>query len=268
LRSEIESGNVEKLNRELNLLEKDVKITSDFKKTRQSLINFQKNLKNISLSKQNRQVIYAKIQKLFDLLFKRQKENREKYERECKVNFDNVQGKLNSLDYEVNNSTNWKEIRNKLKTVQSSLKGQKFLKDQRELIWNRINSYFEKVGNRQTKQQEQYRKKCKENESYLNPKIEKCVSLSYNSTEWRDSREYLKSVQSEMKELKLDNTVRQPFYRRLQESFDRLHKRQDAEYKRYEDESNTNYSKISSKVRELSNSISYSDGKNLKDLRA
>jgi len=267
IKTEIEQDNIKILSNQYSILEKEVKKTSDFKETRQSLITFQKSLKDFYLSKDNRTIYFNKIQKLFDLLFKRQNESKKKYESECKKNFDTFQKKLISLDYQVNNSTDWKDLRKNLKLIQSDLKGLKLLKNQRDILWKKINHYFEIVNNRQNKLHEEYKEKCKKNELYLNPKIERCVSLSYNSKDWKYVRTLLKQVQSEIKKTKLDKTVRQSFFTRLQESFERLHNRQNAEYKKYEEESNTNYLRISSQVRDLSNSIFYSNENNLKELR-
>ena len=151
--------------------------------------------------------------------------------------------------------------------MQNSTKDLKFLKEQREIVWKRTNVFFEIVSNRQTKIQESYRKECEKNDSYLTTQIDRCVSLSYNSTNWKYSRDFFKTIQSEMKDLKLEKESRQKHYNRLQESFERLNSRQNEEKRRYDEKSNSNYARLDAKISDILNSIYYSDGDNLKSLR-
>lgn len=267
IKAEIENKNFSKLENQLDSLENEVRKTTDFKKTREELKNFQQNLKNYCLEKNKREIIFKQVQSLFDTLFKRQKEQNEKYESECKRNFETIQRTLNELDYHVSNSTNWKEVKEKIKDIQTKIKELKFNKEQREIIYKRINSYFEKINTRQTKANEEYRKECEKNENYISRKADECSSLSYNSTNWKNAREYIFSVMKEMKDLKLSKDSRQKIYNRIQESLERLNKRQNEEKRKYDEKCNSNYSSFISKVRDFKNSISYSDGSNAKELR-
>lgn len=117
---------------------------SNFTTARQTLINIQKELKELTLSKSQRDELFGKIREVFNGLNDQQDENREEFENESNTNFAKLEIKVNEALMNVEYSNDFRDIREGLLTVQDETKILKLKRNQRNDLLTKIRLGFEK----------------------------------------------------------------------------------------------------------------------------
>lgn len=253
-------GNFVKLESKIRDLSSRLSYSKEFKDLREKAKGIQQELKSTKvLKKENRAVLWNKINGIFETLHIKQKQDHEIYERECLKNYKNLKTKVIRCSSLADSSTDWKETRAHLKKVQGEFKGLKMKKEQRQELFDKLNKAFDTLWSRQKKDKDRYENECQRNYTSLRSKVSDCESKSRTATDWRDTREYFKKVQGEFKGIKLKRDQRQELFERMNKAFETLGHRQTKERDRYESECRSNYNRMNPRVREAFNKASYSD---------
>lgn len=197
--------------------------------------------------------------------FYKKQEEREKYNKECDSNHRSLSSKVRSCESIARSSTDWKETREKLKSVSLEIKEAKLKKEQRNELREKLNGAFDELSRRQQKEREQYENECNRNYSNLHSKVAHCISISGSSKNFKETREELKDVQSQFKGKKLKKEQREELFKLMQKAFNTLSVRQDEDRKKYERECESNYIRMDSKVRDAVSLAVYSN--DFKDAR-
>lgn len=127
---------------------------SNFTTARQTLINVQKDLKSLVLSKSQRDELFGKIREVFNSLNEQQDENREEFEKEANSNFVRVEIKVNEALMNVEYSNDFRDIREGLLTVQDEVKIIKLKRNQRNELLAKIREGFEKFDKKRNEYNE------------------------------------------------------------------------------------------------------------------
>lgn len=255
------------IEQKIEKLESDFRYSDNLKDIRENLKTLQKELSQAYMQKEKKNNLFERLNMLFDSLNKKQTSQREEYEKETTKNYDMVSREIISIKQIISETTQWSETRNKLKSIQVGIKNLKFKKDQREKIWSDLNDLFTALNNRQERANLEYKKACETNISIIDKYIERCISLSYDTDNWNEARNYFKETQNIIKTSTLNKDKRQQYFEKLQECFNRLNSKQTEERNKYVEECYQNYCTLEIQLKRCAEKVSYGDDENLKEIR-
>lgn len=118
-------------------------VNDNFKEARETLISAQGAIKNTRLRKEQRDELYAAIRSVFEEVNSKQSEDREKYEKECSENYSKLKTKVEEAFVDVENTGDFRLIREGLIAVQNEIRILKLTKDQRTELFTRLRGAFE-----------------------------------------------------------------------------------------------------------------------------
>ncbi len=156
-----------------------------------------------------------------------------------------IAGEIEKCLVEVETATYLKDARNKLLDVKNKVNTMFLLYDQhREELNNKIQSGFDVINSRLTKSKKQYELKSQENIQRIKPEIENVIKYSKETTNFKDAREKLIRIQSEVRNTTLRKHDKDVFFKDIRNAFDELRIRQDEEREQYEMECSENFFRL------------------------
>lgn len=181
---------------------------TNFATARQTLISLQKELKDLVLSKSQRDELFGRIREVFNGLNDMQDENREEFEAEANTNFAKIEIKVNEALMNVEYSYDFKDIREGLLTVQDEAKILKLKRNQRNELMAKIREGFEKFDKKRNEylnnKKEEKRKKLNSILENLNQKLVRLneqISEEEKAIEGQENSEDLKRKLTEKQEI-------------------------------------------------------------------
>lgn len=201
--------------------------TDKFGKARERLIKAQDEIKGQKLKRDQRDELYEMIRESFNRLNKRQEEDREIFEKEAKINYENLRKIVNEACKFAEDTSDFKEARDALINAQSTIKGMKLKRDQRDELYSDIRKVFNLVNERQEKDREQFEIESKENYEKLIQKVEDAFKLVEESNDLNSIRDNLITIQSEVKILKLKRSQRNELFAKIREAFSKFDKKKE-----------------------------------------
>lgn len=144
--------------------------TDNFKEARETLITAQGAIKGLKLKREQRDELYAAIRTVFEDLNSRQSDDREHYEKECTDNYSRLKSKVEETFVDIENTSDFRLIRDNLIAVQSEVKVLKLKKEHRNELFARIREAFAIFD---TKKKDYFSKRKEE-------KAEKLVAIQAN----------------------------------------------------------------------------------------
>lgn len=198
---------------------KFAKESTNFAKAREKLIEAQSHIKGKKLKRDQREELYQIIRENFEELNLRQNEEREQFEEETKVNYNNLR-KLVDDAVEFAKSTNdFKQARDQLMNAQAAIKDLKLKRNQRDELYGNIREVFSSLNNKQSEEREEFESEAQSNYELLTKKVNDAFEQVYGLTDFKMIRETLISVQGEVKILKLKKNHRNELFSRIREAF-------------------------------------------------
>jgi hypothetical protein len=171
---------------------------SNFATARQTLINLQKELKEIVLSRGQRDEFFGKIREVFTSLNEQQDENREEFDNESNQNYAKLEIKVNEAIMNIEYSNDFRDIREGLLMVQDEIKIMKLKRSQRNELYSKIRLGFEKFDK---KRDEYSKQKNVEKKRKLSSILE---NLNLNVSRMTESLQADKQIEQDLK-AKLDS---------------------------------------------------------------
>eukprot|EP01107_Rhizomastix_libera_P015521 TRINITY_DN5890_c0_g1_i1.p2 TRINITY_DN5890_c0_g1~~TRINITY_DN5890_c0_g1_i1.p2 ORF type:complete len:560 (-),score=55.51 TRINITY_DN5890_c0_g1_i1:10-1689(-) len=118
-------------------------VTENFKEARETLIAAQGAIKGMRLRKEQRDELYAAIRKVFEGLNSQQSEERGQFDQECNENYSKLKTKVEETFVDIQNTGDFRLLREALIAVQSEVKASKLKREQRSELFARIREAFE-----------------------------------------------------------------------------------------------------------------------------
>lgn len=144
---------------------------------------------------------------------------------------DEIVQQLEMLELPVMESDDFVNIREQLKLLQEKSRSEAILRDDRLFLQERINQLFQILNSRQFAEKETFLKEAEENCKRLSQLLQKALKQARESDKFTETREFLKSIQSEFKGIKLLKEDRVLLYDQLQQAFQILNARIDEYFK-------------------------------------
>jgi len=201
--------------------------SDDTKTAKELLINVQANLRDAKLTREQKDELYAKIQEAFLTINIRKEEANEKFISIAQIQYNEFKPKVDEILIQSEQSIDFKTIREQLKDLQTEIRESALLREQRVELQSILQRAFEKLNFRQDEERGSFTKEASENYKRLKTLIDKGYSQAETTHEYKDTREFLKKIQSEFKGIKLIKDEREELYNRLQNAFEILNVRVD-----------------------------------------
>lgn len=201
--------------------------TEDTRAAKDTLIQVQANLRDAKLSREQKDELYAKIQEAFTIINLRKEEETEKNLTLAQSQYDEFKPKVDEVMSQSVLSMDFKTIREQLKDLQAQIRESSLLREQRIELQAILQQAFEKLNLRQDEDRNSYTREASENYKRLKTLVSKGLAQAEETHEYKDTREFLKKIQSEFKGIKLIKEEREELYARLQTAFEILNTRVD-----------------------------------------
>lgn len=221
------SQNYESLRGGVDALHAKATNAPDLREYKDELIRFQAVIRESKLVREHRDELLGKIQDAFVIIQIRQEEESRILREEAGFTFASLQPRVLELSEQAEQSGEFHTVRESIKSLQAEVRNSRLLKEQREELYVVLQDAFSKLGARQDSEQDSFQKQAKANYERLRLLVEEGVKLAEETSKYKESREFLKKIQTEFKEIKLLRDQREELYSRLQTAFRILNKRVD-----------------------------------------
>jgi hypothetical protein len=204
-----------------------IPFSEDPSEIKETLIQLQRSIRESKMVREHRTVVEGKIQEAFLLLQVRKEEEQSKLSQDSLKALQNYRPRLQELLATCEETTEFHELREQLKSIQAEIRDRKLLREHREELTELLQLSFSTLSERQNKKNEATHEDQKRNYDKLKALVDQGFSLAEESTKYKETREFLKKIQSEFKGLKLSPDNREELYSRLQTAFTILNRRID-----------------------------------------
>ena len=229
-RSEFTSGSLQnqtQLNDLLAEIIKSIQESDDFRGLKDKLINLQAEIRNAKLTREVRDELNTRLQDAFTMLHIRQDAVFTEKRQTAETQFQDFSNRAKEILIQANESTDYNKVRADIKQIQAEIRDSALFQEQRESLRNMIQEAFETVNNRQDQERLTFESEAKNNYDRLKKLVDDGLAQANESNEYKETREYLKKIQSEFRGIKLLKEQREVLYNRLQSAFDILNTRVD-----------------------------------------
>lgn len=197
-----------------------VATSSSFMEAKAALIEVQGDFKGLILDKEDREELWLRLQEAFRKI-------NERMEEESSRNYLSLKTLVNDTVNRISGSNDFRNARELLKALQAEIRNVSLLKDQRDELNETIQDAFVELNIRQDEDRELFEREAKANYDHLKILVAQGMTQAEETHQYKETREFLKKIQSGFKGTKLIREQREELYSRLQTAFDILNKRLD-----------------------------------------
>ena len=122
-------------------------MAGNFRDAKGHLIEIQSHFKGLKLRREDREELYARLQKAFTEVNAKIEDERQEFEYEALVNHDELKSEVEKATDLANKSRNFKETWDFLIGVQDRIKKAKLFREQREELFTKLQDAFTEVKN-------------------------------------------------------------------------------------------------------------------------
>jgi hypothetical protein len=191
------------------------------------LIDVQGHFKGLKLRREDREQLYGRLQEAFALVNNKIDDERLNFEYEALSNFAEFKPLVAEALSQATGSDDLKSTWDTLLGIQSRIKNSKLLREQRDELSAGLRDAFDMIRMRRDEERKAYDEEAGYNYTRLKALVEKGLQQAEETHEYKETREFLKKIQSEFKGIKMLHDQREELYSRLQTAFDILGKRLD-----------------------------------------
>lgn len=236
----------------------------DFQQAWNFLIEVQSLFKGKKLLHQHREALYARLQQAFDTLKSLKEAEKTLFEKEAIQNYTRLKKNVEDVIEQIKATESLKLSRDLLIKIQAELREARLRKEQRDELHGVIQQNFEILNQRFNETRQSFEKEACKNYEQLKTLVNNGLTQAQETSQYKETREFLKKIQSEFKGIRLAAEQREELYGRLQTAFDILNQRLDDFFR----QKKKNWEvKMQYKLAELSAEISTTE-ESLEDERA
>lgn len=191
------------------------------------LIEVQGHFKGLRLRREDREELYGRLQEAFALVNKKIDDERLDFEYEALSNFAEFKPLVADAISQADGSSDFKATWEALLGIQNRIKNSKLLREQRDELSAGLRDAFDMIRMRRDEERKAYEDEAGYNYIRLKALVDKGLQQAEETHEYKETREFLKKIQSEFRGIKMLHDQREELYSRLQTAFDILGKRLD-----------------------------------------
>jgi hypothetical protein len=201
--------------------------TQDLREAKGFLIDVQSQFKGLKLLREDREELYTKLQNAFAEINARIEDERLEFEYIALANYAELKTAVAQASSLSQTSREFRETWDFLIGVQNRIKAAKLFREQREELFLGLQDAFTTVKSWRDEERQSFENEALQNYIRLKSLVEQGLIQAGETHEYKDTREFLKKIQSEFKGIKMAHEQREELYARLQTAFDILGKRLD-----------------------------------------
>lgn len=191
------------------------------------LIEVQQHFKGLKLYHEDRELLYGKVQKEFEIVNGKIEAENSLFEKESESNYMLLKSRSEHALGMFTTGADTRDIWNQLIEIQADIKTLKLKKEDRYELIEKIQEGFTLIKMERDEQQRKFQTESQLNYQRLKKLVDEGLTLAEETHEYKETREFLKKIQNEFKGIKLLHEQREELYSRLQTAFDILGKRLD-----------------------------------------
>jgi hypothetical protein len=257
-RENFEMETIENYHSLKNLVQEAIEFSEkslQFGKARQRLIKAQSQIKGKKLKRDQRDELYQYIRNAFNNLNEKQEADRELFEKETNLNYENLKKIVEQAISFAKDSTDYKEARESLINAQGTIKGMKLKRKQRDQLYADIREVFNSINESQEEDRKEFDEQANDNYKRLTEKVDDAFDLVHGVSDFRLIRETLISIQSEVKIVKLRRAQRNELFARIREAFNVFDKKKDEYFQERKSEKKSKLEAIIENLTEKNNRL-------------
>jgi hypothetical protein len=198
---------------------------------REKLIDLQGEIRNVNMLREHRDSLLQMIQQAFDAMSQARQREEELFRLEAASTFPEYTARVEQLLEAARNSPGFKEVREQLKQLQNDLRESRLLYDQKDKLYADLQEAFSILNHRQDEDRKVFDLEARSNYERLRKMVSHGLQQAQESTEYKETREYLKKIQAEFKGIRMVKEQREELYTRLQSAFETLNIRLDVYFR-------------------------------------
>lgn len=203
----------------------NAKTTEKFNDARKELIELQKELKEVKLTRTNRDELFGIVREAFNELNAKQDKERAEFLEKAEEEYPKAAQIVDeAIKFSVD-PDNITKARPKLIEAQNKLKDFTLTRQQRDELFGKIREIFNQLNENNEENTEEFQKEASLNFAKLEIKVNEAVANVEYSEDFRDIREGLIMVQDEIKIVKLKRNHRNELLSRVRKGFEKFDKK-------------------------------------------
>jgi hypothetical protein len=223
------------------------------------LIDVQQHFRGLQLFREDREELYQRLQSAFQVVNKKIEDENHQFEVEAEQNYLDLCKMNDEIQSMFNKKVDNREIWAKLLLLQDEIRARKLKREDRMELTGHIQDAFTLIKMEREEQQRLHQAESTSNYQRLKTLVDQGLKQAEESHEYKDTREFLKKIQSEFKGLKMEPAQREELYSRLQTAFDILGTRLDDYFhnkkKNWETRMNFTLARLETDIHDLSSAI-------------
>ncbi len=226
-------------------------VATDFKKYFLKIKSLQNSLKETLIEPNKKSELFEKLQAAYVSLENIQAGEKELFEKNCADNYEALKTACNNALAGLKEAKTFKETRATLLEIQTLLRDKDLKREQRNELYDLVNSCYAEMDKRREEEQEEFEKITAANFETIKAKVEAEKEIIRNTTDVQTTRENLKKLQTESWEMRLKREHRATLQESFNELFEAVSERYEALKFQYESESSTNKGELALRVEEV-----------------
>ncbi len=191
----------------------------------------QANLRNAVLTKDQREQLYNALQNAFTQINTKIENEIRQRETTSLSSYTYFIECLTDVEKRLNSATDVKPIRDELKNIQSEISKANLLREHRNELWETLQSIFAQANKRWETDKVKSESDVEVNYQNLKKQVDEALKQAQLSTEYKQTRNFIVSVQKEFKGLRLRTEDREELWSKINTAFDTLNHRIDDYYR-------------------------------------
>ncbi|MCX6249758.1 MAG: hypothetical protein NTX61_03305 [Bacteroidetes bacterium] len=204
-----------------------VETAKELREAKGYLIDVQALFKGLKLRREDREELYGKLQEAFLEVNRQIDSERQSIENEATLNYRRLKNKTDHILNEVFSSTDYRHSKNLLMEIQNELRDTRLLREQKDELYKIIRESFDIVKGQQEEERNKFENEARQQYERLKVLVDSGLKQAEETNQYKETREYLKKIQSEFKGTRMVHEQREELYSRLQTAFEILNKRLD-----------------------------------------
>jgi hypothetical protein len=200
---------------------------SDLREAKGILIEVQSHFKGLKLLREHREELYNRLQQAFTAVNTRIDEEKRAFEETAWTNYTELRESVEEAASMAAASDDLRLAWDRLISVQDRMKQARLLREHRELLFNTIQQAFSALKEKRDAEKHAFEHEAAANYQRLKKLVDQGLQQAEETHEYKETREFLKKIQSEFKGIRLVHEQREELYSRLQTAFDILGRRLD-----------------------------------------
>ena len=235
--------------------------TKDPREAKSLLIQVQNQFRGLKLYREDRENLYAKLQEAFASVNQRIEAEKSAFEREVQENYVALRQIVDQSLAQSSQCDDFRQCWDSLLDIQSRVRSAKLFREQRDELFHKLQEAFETIKLRRSQERTAFEQEAVRNYNRLRVMVEDGLKQAETTHEYKETREYLKKIQTEFKGIRMVHEQREELYSRLQTAFDILSKRLDEFFrtkkKNWEVKMNYRLSQYSAEIFELQEKLNH-----------